>query len=66
MAAAWTDPGTNRPMAILRDPGTRQVREFLSDLPAAAATADALAQTAGQGLEVLFIRGIPDREAWRR
>ncbi|MCY3601193.1 MAG: Ig-like domain-containing protein [Gemmatimonadetes bacterium] len=63
--SATLDGATDRPMAILRDPRTGQVRAFLSDLPAAARTADAVAQTIGQGLEVLFSRGIPPADAWR-
>ena len=61
------DESTNRPMAILRDPRTGQVRAFLSDLPPATqAAADAVGQAAGQELETLFSRGIPDMGAWRR
>ncbi|MCZ0934886.1 MAG: hypothetical protein OXJ54_06870 [Gemmatimonadetes bacterium] len=60
------DTATDRPMAILRDPRTGQVRGFLSDLPAATETAEAVAQNVGQGLEVLFSRGIPPADAWRR
>ena len=60
------DGATDRPMAILRDPVTRQVRAFLSDLSTAAETADAVAQTAGEAMEVLFSRGIPEADAWRR
>ena len=65
--SAALDGATNCPTAILRDPRTGQVRAFLSDLPPGAqTTADAVAQTVGQGLEVLFSRGIPDAEAWQR
>ena len=61
------DERTNRPMAILRDPRTGQVRAFLSDLPPATqAVADAVGQAAGQGLETLFSRGIPGAGMWRR
>ncbi len=61
------DESTNRPMAILRDPRTGQVRGFLSDLPAAAQTAaDAVGGAVGQGLEMLFSRGVPVADAWRR
>ena len=63
--SATLDGATDRPMAILRDPRTGQVRAFLSDLPAATQTADAVAQTIGEGLEVLFSRGIPPADAWR-
>ena len=67
--SATVDESTNRPMAILRDPLTGQVRAFLSDLPPATETAaDAIGQVAGAGpgLETLFSRGIPAAEAWRR
>jgi len=63
--SATLDETTDRPMAILRDPQTGQVRAFLSDLPAATRAAT-VAQGAGQGMKVLFSRGIPDGEAWRR
>ncbi len=55
------------PMAILRNPRTGQVRGILRDLPPATqASADVPRQTVGQGLEVLFSRGIPRLEARRR
>lgn len=61
------DQSTDRPMAILRDPRTGQVRGFLSDSPAANQVAsDAATGVAGPGLDVLFSRGIPDVGAWRR
>jgi len=61
------DAHSDVPMAIVRDPRTGQVRALLRDgRVAAQAVADAVEQTAGQGLEVLFSRGIPDGEAWRR
>ena len=61
------DESTNRPMAILRDHGTGQVRGFLSDPPAATQVAsDAVGGAVGQRMEVLFSRGIPGAEAWRR
>ena len=59
------DDGTDRPMAILRDPGSGQVRAFLSD-PAAATQAAAAGGGTAQGMEVLFSRGIPSAEVWRR
>ena len=60
--SATLDETTDRPMAILRDPVTRQVRGFLSDLPAgtSAQAAAKRATVAEPGLEVLFSRGIPD------
>ena len=61
------DQSTDRPMAILRDPRTGQVRGFLSDPPVATQVAsDAAAGVAAQGLDVLFSRGLPDMGAWRR
>ena len=61
------DVDTDRPMAILRNPRTGQVRGILRDLPPATQTAgDVAARAGGTGLEMLFSRGIPDAEAWRR
>ena len=58
------DADSDLPMAILRDPVTGQVRAFLRDVPALAdAGADALELA---GLSVLFSRGVPDADAWRR
>ena len=64
--SATLDESTNRPMAILRDPRTGQVRGFLSDPPAATQIAsDAAAGVAARGLDVLFSAGLPNLEAWR-
>ena len=66
------DGSTDRPLAILRDPGSGQVRAFLrgSDVPTAirmkTAGAERAALAAASGSEVLFSRGIPDASAWRR
>ncbi|MYD93784.1 MAG: hypothetical protein F4Y02_08840 [Chloroflexi bacterium] len=62
------DGESNRPMAILRDPRTGQVRGFVRDLagPAQAAAMDTVGPAVGPGLETLFSRGIPSAEAWRR
>ena len=61
------DGGSDIPMAILRNPGTGQVRGFLRDLPAPTQAAMAGAGVGVlPGLEVLFSRGIPDASAWRR
>ena len=67
-ASVTLDRESDLPMVILRDPRTGQVRGFLRDLPpsAARAAADAVGQAAGQGLETLFSRGIPDVAAWWR
>ncbi len=55
-------------MAILLDSRTRRVRGILRDLPGALRTRadDAAAIAPRPGVEVLFSRGIPDAEAWRR
>ena len=62
------DGDTDRPMAILRDPGTGRVRGILRDLPrnsgdpAAAAARTAVARGVLEpNLEVLFSRGMPDQ-----
>ncbi|MDE2662978.1 MAG: hypothetical protein OXI39_08240 [Gemmatimonadota bacterium] len=60
------DQSTDRPMAILRDPRTGPVRGFLRDPLAAAQAAGAAGGFGGAGLEMLFSRGIPDPDAWRR
>ena len=61
------DEASDRPMAILRNPSTGQVRGFLRDLPPVTQAAMDAAGRAGEpGFEVLFSRGIPDAEAWRR
>ncbi len=62
------DQDSHRPMAILRDPGTRRIRAILRDLPPTVTT-QAIADTAvtrDRGVEVLFSRGIPGPGAWRR
>lgn len=65
---ATMDRDTDRPMAILRDPGTGQVRAFLRDLsPAVTGQSDlAAALSSEPGLEARFSCGIPDAVAWRR
>ena len=67
------DGDTDRPMAILRDPGTGRVRGILRDLPrnsgnpAAAAARTAVARGVLEpNLQVLFSRGMPGASAWRR
>ena len=59
---AVLDKSTNLPMAILQDPVTRQVRAFLSDLPAGGSDREvaARATVVDPGLEMIFSRGIPD------
>ena len=67
-AEATLDGETNRPMAILRDPASGQVRGFFSELSQNVGTAAAAAAAidAEPGVRVLFSRGIPDAAAWRR
>ena len=65
--SATLDENSRRPMAILRDPGTRRIRAILRDLPPSVET-QAVADTAiarDPGIEVLFSRGIPGPGAWR-
>ena len=66
--SATLDEDSRRPMAILRDPGTRRIRASLRDLPPSIETqADAdEAVDRDPGTEVLFSRGIPGPGAWRR
>ena len=60
------DGGSDLPMAILRNPLTGQIRGILRDPPPATQTA-ADGRAAGEpGLEILFSRGIPSGDAWRR
>ncbi|MYG81572.1 MAG: hypothetical protein F4187_07315 [Gemmatimonadetes bacterium] len=64
--ATTLDGDSNLPMAILRNPRTGQIRGILHDpLPAMQAPADGRAGFAPD-LEVLFSRGIPGPEEWRR
>ncbi len=62
------DRNTDRPLAILRNPRTGQIRGFLRDPPSAAAgvAADAVRQLDWPQLQILHSRGIPDTAAWRR
>ena len=62
------DGDSDRSMAILRDPRTGRIRGILSDLPATVLTRlDVVAAlSADRRFDVLFSRGIPDAEAWRR
>ena len=68
VGSATLDGNSDLSTAILRDPQTGQVRGILRDLPdPTAAQADAGAGVVtGQPLEVLFSRGIPGADAWRR
>ncbi|MYI64879.1 MAG: hypothetical protein F4107_02925 [Gemmatimonadetes bacterium] len=62
------DGDSSAPMTILRDPRTGRVRGMIRDLPPTApAEADAAAWiSSGGSVAMLFSRGIPDLEAWRR
>ena len=69
--SATLDRDTNRPMIILRNPSTDQVRGFLRPPPAAIVSANGavvpdIASRVGQAVEVLFSRGIPGSREWRR
>ena len=65
--SATLDGRSDFPLSILRDSRNGQVRGIIQAvaLPAQAAM-DAVGQAAGQPLEVLFSRGIPSSNAWRR
>ncbi len=61
------DKTTQKPMAILRDPDSRQVLAVLRGQDAAdlvGVAADAVGPS-GTNLQVLFSRGIPDRATWQ-
>ena len=58
---------STRPMAILRNPRTGQVRGILRrTAPVAQAAMDGVASVAGPGLEVLLSPGLPGAAGWRR
>ncbi len=62
------DTESDLSMAVLRNPRTGQIRGFLRELHGTVLTradaADALSPE--PGFEVLFGRGVPGAEAWRR
>ena len=60
--SAVLDRDTDRPMAILRNPGTGQVRGFLRDVrsPGMARAAADAAGSSDSSLDMHFSRGIPD------
>ncbi|WP_419859669.1 leucine-rich repeat domain-containing protein [Candidatus Palauibacter sp.] len=59
--------GTAPPMAILRDPGTGQVRAIFRDLPTGPLAQSAAEDLAPEpGLEVMVSSGLPGVSAWRR
>ncbi|MYL05412.1 MAG: hypothetical protein F4012_00860 [Gemmatimonadales bacterium] len=66
---ATLDADTDRPMVILRNPLSGQVRAFLRDPPPAAlagGAVDIAALSSEPDLEVLFSRGLPGPRQWRR
>ena len=61
------DRSTDRPMAILRDPVSGQVRQITRDLPPGPAGREAAEALAAEtGFELIFSRGIPEPADWRR
>ena len=65
--SATLDGDNNEPMVILRNRRNGQVRGILRDLPSLTQTAaDAMGQGPEPELQVLFSRGIPGADAWRR
>ena len=62
------DSDSGRALAIVRDPGSGQVRGFLRGGRAEEAfqVAAMAAPGTGEAIEVLFSRGIPDAAAWQR
>ncbi len=62
------DQETNRPVTILRNPRTGQIRAILRGAAATPPNVDATvsALSLDQGLERLTSRGIPDPEDWKR
>ena len=67
--SAMLDETTDRPMAILRDPVTRQVRAILRGDPGVAQAAADQAGASGidpSRFDELLSRGLPDARAWER
>ena len=61
------DRNTDRPMAILRNPESGQIRRIMRDLPPGPAGREAAERAGAEaGFEVLFSRGIPDAADWTR
>lgn len=66
---AVLDGDTDRPMVILRNPGSGQVRAFLRNPPLGALAGgrvDVGSLSPEPGLEALFSRGLPGPREWRR
>ena len=60
------DRSSDRPMAILRDPTSGQIRQITRDLPPGRAGREAAEALAAEtGFELFFSRGIPDSADWR-
>ena len=67
VGSATLDRESNRPVAILLNPQSGQVRGILRDpAPATLTAADAVGGAGSPRLRMLFSRGIPGAEAWRR
>ncbi len=65
--SATLDRSTDRPMAILRDPATGQIRQITRDLPPGPAGREAAETLAAEtGFDLFFSRGIPEPADWRR
>ena len=64
--SAILDEDSDMPMAILRNARTGQIRGILRDPPPVTQAAADAAGSGARGVEVLFSRGIPDAEEWRR
>ena len=61
------DRSSDRPMAILRNPETGQIRQIMRDLPSGPAGRTAAERLGAEsGFEMLFSRGIPERADWTR
>ncbi len=62
------DQDTDRPVTILRNPRTGQIRGILRDRPDASRVRDDAVSALSQepGMEVLTSRGIPDPDDWTR
>ena len=63
---ATLDGDTDRPIAILRNASTGQIRGFIRDLPEAVLTqaAAAVGSSADLMFDVLFSRGVPEPATW--
>ncbi len=64
--SATLDGDSNRPVTILRDPGTRQVRGILRGEPVQARVSGDAAGAGASAHETLVSRGIPGSGTWRQ